>query len=60
MKKDTKQAAKKDNHGYLCLNNLADKTKAAIALAKAKDLEAKKLANGKKWVRLDAKTEVLR
>jgi hypothetical protein len=50
----------KDNKSYLHLDRPDEKNKAQQALAKAKALEAKKMANGKKWVRVDHKTEVLR
>jgi hypothetical protein len=50
----------KDNNSYLHLDRPDEKTKAQEALEKAKALEAKKMAKGKKWVRIDHKTEVLR
>lgn len=60
MKKHTKAEAEKDNRSYLETNPTFQRTKAQEALKKAKELEAKKLASGKKWVKIDGKTEVLR
>lgn len=51
---------KKDNHSYLESNSLSQRNKALEALAKAKEVEAKKIASGKKWVKIDGKTEVLK
>lgn len=60
MKKHTKADVEKDNKSYLESNPVAQRTKAQEALAKAKALEAKKMAAGKKWVKIDHRTEVLR
>lgn len=60
MKKNQKPSEKKDNNSYLHLEEPNHKSKAMQALAKAKALEAEKLASGKKWLRINAKTEVLR
>ncbi|MCI2229558.1 hypothetical protein MC378_10300 [Polaribacter sp. MSW13] len=60
MKKDSKQKLEKDNRSYLETNPSVQRSKALEALVKAKKLEAKKMAAGKKWTRIDGKTEVLR
>jgi hypothetical protein len=60
MKKDSKDDLLKDNKSYLETNPVAQRTKAQEVLIKAKELEAKKIAAGKKWVRVDDRTEVLR
>lgn len=60
MKKQTKTEAVNENHSQLQLNPVALREKALEALAKAKELDAKKIAAGKKWVRIDHRTEVLR
>lgn len=61
MKKDTKADVAKDNRSYLETNPVALRSKAQEVLAKAKELEAKKIAAGKKWeVSPDGKTSYLR
>lgn len=60
MKKHTKADVEKDNKSYLETNPVVLRTKAQEALIKAKELDAKKMAAGKKWIRIDHKTEVLR
>ena len=61
MKKDTKEQLEKDNRSYLETNPRAQRSKAQEALIKAKELEAKKIASGKKWeVSPDGKTSYLR
>lgn len=59
MKKNIKELVVKESI-FNEINPSIQKTKAAKALEKAKELEAEKLASGKKWVRMDHKTEVLR
>tara|TARA_R110002126_G_scaffold78629_1_gene195627 strand:+ start:13896 stop:14162 length:267 start_codon:yes stop_codon:yes gene_type:complete len=59
MKKDTKEDLA-NNSIFNESNPVVQKSKAMQALEKAKALEAEKLANGKKWVRIDHKTEVLK
>lgn len=61
MKKDSKQKIEKDNRSYLETNPRALRSKAQEALIKAKEIEAGKLAAGKKWhVSPDGKTSYLR
>jgi len=50
MKKHTKADVEKDNRGYLETNPVAQRSKALKALEKAKQLEEKQIAAGKKWV----------
>jgi hypothetical protein len=60
MKYDSKQKVEKDNRSYLEANPIAQRTKAFEALAKAKLVEAAKIASGKKWfVSTDGKTSRL-
>lgn len=60
MKKHTKSDLEKDNKSYLETNPVAQRTKAQEVLAKAKELEAKQLASGRKWqVSKDGKTSYL-
>ncbi len=60
MKKHTKADVDKDNRSYLQTNPKDLREKAKEALAKAKALDVQKMANGKKFVRVDHKTQVLR
>lgn len=51
----------KDNKSYLETNPVAQRTKAQEVLAKAKKLEAEKIAAGKKWYTTkDGKTSFLK
>lgn len=50
----------KDNLSYLETNPVALREKAIEVLAIAKKQEAEKIAAGKKWTRIDHKTEVLK
>lgn len=59
MKKDTKKELE-NNSIFNESNPVVQKNQAQKALAKAKEIEAKKIASGKKWVRIDGKTEALR
>ena len=49
----------KDNKSYLEINPIAQREKALEVLAIAKKQEAEKIAAGKKWYRIDHKTEIL-
>lgn len=61
MKKESKQKKEKDNRSYLEVNPRALRAKAIAALAKAKEIDAGKIAAGKKWViSPDGKTSYLR
>jgi hypothetical protein len=61
MKKDSKQKIEKDNKSYLETNPVVLRSKAQAALKKAKELEAQKMAAGKKLhVSPDGKTSYLR
>lgn len=61
MKADSKQKQEKDNRSYLETNPIAQRNKAKEALQRAKELEAKKIASGKKWhVSADGKTAILK
>jgi hypothetical protein len=60
MAKLKKTTPEKDNTSYLEVNPRNLREKALQALEKAKALEASRLANGQKWVRINVKTEVLR
>lgn len=60
MKKHTKEQVLKENEAAMQLNPEYQKQKAKEVLKTAKEIEAKKLAAGKKWVRIDHRTEVLR
>jgi len=60
MKKQSKQKIEKDNRSYLEVNPSVQRNKAKVALAKAKEIEAKQIAAGKKWhVSPDGKTSYL-
>jgi hypothetical protein len=61
MSKEKNIPEKKDNKSYLETNPVVLRSKAQEALKKAKALEAKKMAAGKKWhVSADGKTSYLR
>lgn len=61
MKNNIKDIKNKDNRSYLEINPTAQRNKALEALAKAKKVEADRIAAGKKWyVSADHKTSVLR
>jgi hypothetical protein len=49
MKIESKRKIEKDNRTYLETNPRAQRSLAFAALAKAKELEAKQIASGKKW-----------
>jgi hypothetical protein len=49
MKIESNQKQEKDNRSYLEANPRAQRSMAFVALAKAKELEAKQIASGKKW-----------
>tara|TARA_R110002033_G_scaffold161603_1_gene198212 strand:+ start:2008 stop:2187 length:180 start_codon:yes stop_codon:yes gene_type:complete len=51
---------KKDNLSYLEVNPRGEREKALEVLAKAKEQEAAKLAAGKKWYKVDNRTEILK
>jgi hypothetical protein len=49
MKRESKQKIEKDNRTYLETNPRALRSMAFAALAKAKELEAKKIEAGQQW-----------
>jgi hypothetical protein len=59
MKKDTKEQLAKESI-FNDSNPIIQKRKALLALKKAKELDANKIAAGKKMVRIDHRTQVLR
>lgn len=59
MKKESKEQHEKDNKSYLETNPVAQRTKAQEVLKLAKEQEKAKIAAGKKWQRVDHKTEKL-
>ncbi|MEX6627546.1 hypothetical protein PG913_08385 [Tenacibaculum pacificus] len=60
MKKETKETLEKDNKTYLESNPIGQRDKAQKVLEKAKAQEMAQLALGKKWIKVDGRTEVLR
>lgn len=60
MKKNKKKPGEKDNTSFLEINPGIYKEQALKALEKAKKLEKEQLKEGKRSVRLDRKTIVLR
>ncbi len=60
MKKETKEQFEKDNKSYLESNPATQRAKAQKVLKRAKEQDAEKLAAGKKFVKLNPRTRVLR
>lgn len=60
MKKHTKEQVIKENQAAMQLNPEYQKQIAKEVLKRAKEMDAEKIASGKKWVRIDHRTEVLR